>query len=42
MITLLFIGAAGLMFVAAAILAGNNLSRPVRQPIRVRRDQDRR
>ncbi len=40
MITLLFIGAAGLMFVAAAILAGNNAPRPVRQPIRVRRDQD--
>lgn len=39
-ITLLFIGAAVMMFVVAAILAGNLFSRPVRQPVRVRRDQD--
>lgn len=42
MITFLFIGAAGVMFIAAALLAGSMFSRPVRQPVRVRRDQDRR
>lgn len=42
MITFLFIGAAGLMFIAAALLAGMVFSRPVRQPVRVRHDQDRR
>jgi hypothetical protein len=40
MITFLFIGAAGLMFIAAALLAGNSFTRPVSQPVRVRRDQD--
>jgi len=42
MITFLFIGAAGLMFITAALLAGSTFARPVRQPVRVRRDQDRR
>lgn len=42
MITFLFIGAAGLMFITAAVLAGTFFSQPVRQPIRVRRDEDRR
>ncbi len=41
MMTLLFIGAAGLLFAVAAILAGNAFSRPVREPVRIRRDEDR-
>lgn len=42
MITFLFIGAAGLMFITAAVLAGSIFAEPVRQPIRVRSNQDRR
>ncbi len=42
MITFLFIGAAGLMFIAAGLLAGMFFSRPVQQPVRVRRNQYRR
>ncbi|GEM_PF-6371823 len=41
MITFLFIGASGLMFIAAALLAGSTFARPVSQPVQVRRDQDR-
>lgn len=40
MTTLLFIGAAAFLFTMAAILAGNSFSRPVRQPVRVRREDD--
>lgn len=40
MTTLLFIGAAAFLFTIAAILAGNIFSRPVRQPVRVHRDED--
>lgn len=40
MITFLFMGAAGMLFFVAAILAGDFFSQPVSQPVRVRRDQD--